>query len=112
MISYFTNIQCATLSKNYIDIMSEYNVQQIEYKDKCKARLETQLKISTLLSSSHITLLIYKLFDNYTYMSSISQFDLLACQKVSEEEIDEMLENGGPTPHVFSSGVNCANKLV
>lgn len=60
-------MQCAALSKNYIDIMSEYNVQQIEYKDKCKARLETQLKISALLSS-HIILLVYKYSTYCTYL--------------------------------------------
>ncbi|EDV22652.1 syntaxin 1.2 [Trichoplax adhaerens] len=65
--------QCTALSKNYIDVMSEYNMQQIEYKEKCKARLETQLKITQ--------------------------------QKVSEEDIDEMLESGGPAPRIFTSGL-------
>ena len=38
--------QHSTLSRKFVEVMTEYNRTQTEYRDRCKARIQRQLEIS------------------------------------------------------------------
>lgn len=38
--------QHSTLSRKFIEVMNEYNNAQIDYRERCKARIQRQLEIS------------------------------------------------------------------
>lgn len=38
--------QHATLSRKFVDVMNDYNSCQVEYRDRCKARIQRQLEIA------------------------------------------------------------------
>jgi hypothetical protein len=42
--------QHSTLSRKFIEVMNEYNNAQIDYRERCKARIQRQLEISKLFS--------------------------------------------------------------
>ena len=39
--------QHATLSRKFVDVMNDYNSCQIDYRERCKGRIQRQLEIST-----------------------------------------------------------------
>ena len=40
--------QHSTLSRKFIEVMNDYNNAQIDYRERCKARIQRQLEISKL----------------------------------------------------------------
>jgi t-SNARE complex subunit (syntaxin) len=38
--------QHSTLSRKFIEVMNDYNNAQIDYRERCKARIQRQLEIS------------------------------------------------------------------
>ena len=40
------NKQHSTLSRKFIEVMNDYNNAQIDYRERCKARIQRQLEIS------------------------------------------------------------------
>ena len=43
--------QHSTLSRKFIEVMNDYNNAQIDYRERCKARIQRQLEISKFRSS-------------------------------------------------------------
>jgi len=41
-------MQHATLSRKFVDVMNDYNSCQIDYRERCKGRIQRQLEISKL----------------------------------------------------------------
>ena len=40
-------VQHATMSRKFVDVMNDYNSCQIDYRERCKGRIQRQLEIST-----------------------------------------------------------------
>lgn len=38
--------QHSTLSRKFVEVMSEYNATQTDYRERCKGRIQRQLEIS------------------------------------------------------------------
>lgn len=38
--------QHSTLSRKFVEVMSEYNATQSDYRERCKGRIQRQLEIS------------------------------------------------------------------
>lgn len=38
--------QHSTLSRKFVEVMSEYNTTQTDYRERCKGRIQRQLEIS------------------------------------------------------------------
>jgi syntaxin 1A len=41
--------QHSTLSRKFVEVMTEYNRTQTDYRERCKGRIQRQLEISTTL---------------------------------------------------------------
>ena len=39
-------LQHSTLSRKFVEVMTEYNTTQSKYRDRCKDRIQRQLEIS------------------------------------------------------------------
>ncbi|MEQ2187768.1 hypothetical protein GOODEAATRI_008023 [Goodea atripinnis] len=39
-------VQHSTLSRKFVEVMSEYNTTQSDYRERCKGRIQRQLEIS------------------------------------------------------------------
>lgn len=39
-------LQHSTLSRKFVEVMSEYNTTQSDYRERCKGRIQRQLEIS------------------------------------------------------------------
>jgi len=39
-------LQHSTLSRKFVEVMSEYNATQTDYRERCKGRIQRQLEIS------------------------------------------------------------------
>lgn len=46
------NSQHSTLSRKFVEVMSEYNATQSDYRERCKGRIQRQLEISELGTGS------------------------------------------------------------
>lgn len=44
--SLFSPLQHSTLSRKFVEVMSEYNATQTDYRERCKGRIQRQLEIS------------------------------------------------------------------
>lgn len=45
--------QHSTLSRKFVEVMTEYNRTQTDYRERCKGRIQRQLEISELLTIAH-----------------------------------------------------------
>ena len=43
---FFSPPQHSTLSRKFVEVMSEYNATQTDYRERCKGRIQRQLEIS------------------------------------------------------------------
>ena len=41
-----SSLQHATLSRKFVEVMNDYNSCQIDYRERCKGRIQRQLEIS------------------------------------------------------------------
>ena len=68
--------------------MTEYNRTQTDYRERCKSRIQRQLEISKLLFHENILIKII----------------ILAGRTTTNEELEDMLEQGNPA--VFTQVMN------
>ncbi|CAF0852386.1 unnamed protein product [Rotaria sordida] len=112
--------QHATLSRKFIDVMNSYRNAEIEYRERCKARIQRQLEISEeyikyFLCHRILFVLTQKFCD---VMNNYNQVQVAYRQKckeriqrqleitgrsVTDGEVEEMLESGNPA--VFTQGI-------
>lgn len=92
--------QHATLSRKFVEVMTEYNRTQTDYRERCKGRIQRQLEISKLEE-----------FRNFIADSMWPLTDLcfvwlhcVAGKQVADEELENMLEQGNAA--VFTQGVS------
>lgn len=94
--------QHSTLSRKFVEVMTEYNRTQTDYRERCKGRIQRQLEISKFAiyfapekktESSKSNILINN------PMEIIS-----AGRTTTNEELEEMLEQGNSA--VFTQGVS------
>ena len=45
--------QHSTLSRKFVEVMTEYNTTQSKYRDRCKDRIQRQLEISECTTHTH-----------------------------------------------------------
>ena len=45
-LSILSMSQHATLSRKFVEVMNDYNACQIDYRERCKGRIQRQLEIS------------------------------------------------------------------
>ena len=65
---YFCCLQFTTLSRKFRDVMSEYSQVQSEYRDKCKDRIQRQLKYSECrFTHTHTHALTYARTHTHTH---------------------------------------------
>lgn len=43
---FLSPLQHSTLSRKFVEVMSEYNTTQTDYRERCKGRIQRQLEIS------------------------------------------------------------------
>ena len=84
--------------------MSHYSQVQLEYRQKCKERIQRQLEISekiVLLACLFVyrQMIIFK----YLFIKNTLNFLFSAGRSVTDGEVEEMLESGNPA--VFTQGV-------
>jgi hypothetical protein len=51
--------QNSTLSRKFVEVMTDYNKTQTDYRERCKGRIQRQLDIGTVLSSNHSLTLLF-----------------------------------------------------
>ncbi|CAF3286108.1 unnamed protein product [Rotaria sp. Silwood2] len=108
--------QHATLSRKFIDAMNAYRNAEIEYRERCKARIQRQLEISEEYCRYCVLFVLTQKFRDV--MNDYNQVQLGYRQKckeriqrqleitgrsVTEGEVEEMLESGNPA--VFTQGI-------
>jgi hypothetical protein len=84
--------QYSALSRKFVEIMNEYNNMQIDYRQKCKDRIQRQFEIGIVLHLS----LIYFLF-----FYSVGQH-------IDDTTFEDMLKTGNSG--VFTQGVSIVLK--
>ena len=77
--------------------MTDYNKTQIDYRERCKARIQRQLEISESF---------LRLFPSFHWYSDC----LIAGRATTDEELEQMLESGDPA--IFTQGVVSTVSLV
>lgn len=104
--------QHSTLSRKFVEVMTEYNRTQTDYRERCKGRIQRQLEIS---KSSPPCSYLQRKRGKMKYSSPLStQFFticlpsklILAGRTTTDEELEEMIEQGNPA--VFTQGVSIA----
>lgn len=80
--------------------MGEYNDVQEEYRERCKDRIQRQLKYSKLCGRCVAALLL--LVDVFQ-----SQWIFAAGKRVTEDEVEDMLESDNPA--IFTQDVRLLN---
>lgn len=46
LVFLLVSVQHSTLSRKFVEVMTEYNTTQSKYRDRCKDRIQRQLEIS------------------------------------------------------------------
>ncbi|CAF3729904.1 unnamed protein product [Rotaria sp. Silwood1] len=111
--------QHATLSRKFIDVMNSYRNAEIEYRERCKARIQRQLEISeeylNILLSYCLFVLTQKFRDVMNDYNQVQVGYRQKCKEriqrqleitgrsVTDGEVEEMLESGNPA--VFTQGI-------
>lgn len=63
--------QHSTLSRKFVEVMTEYNRTQTDYRERCKGRIQRQLEISKNLYLLIVNLILYfGLIDIFFYLNS------------------------------------------
>lgn len=84
--------QHSTLSRKFVEVMTEYNRTQTDYRERCKGRIQRQLEISECF--------VFEFIIKFLIWINVS----LAGRQTTNEELEEMLEQGNPA--VFTQGVS------
>lgn len=87
--------QHSTLSRKFVEVMTEYNRTQTDYRERCKGRIQRQLEISEFQR--------FKLSAKKQKCSTKASF-FPAGRTTTNEELEEMLEQGNSA--VFTQGVS------
>lgn len=70
VIDVFTFLQHATLSRKFVEVMNDYNACQIDYRERCKGRIQRQLEISKVLLHPRHTICALQGFPSKSLLSS------------------------------------------
>ncbi|CAF4460474.1 unnamed protein product [Rotaria sp. Silwood2] len=97
--------QHATLSRKFIDAMNAYRNAEIEYRERCKARIQRQLEISEEYCRYCVLHNHLKRFNQIMIDYHLEKRNYLdeTGRSVTEGEVEEMLESGNPA--VFTQGI-------
>ncbi|MGH0134325.1 UNVERIFIED_CONTAM: hypothetical protein FKN15_051727 [Acipenser sinensis] len=82
--------QHSTLSRKFVEVMSEYNATQSDYRERCKGRIQRQLEIRRGRQPINIRL-------------SVMAVTQRAGRNTTNEELESMLESDNPA--IFTSGI-------
>ncbi|KAK6025510.1 Syntaxin [Ostertagia ostertagi] len=88
--------QHSTLSRRFVEVMTDYNKTQTDYRERCKGRIQRQLDIGMLIwpgPTFPLTL--------WSYRNVMIRY--LAGKQVGDEDLEEMIESGNPG--VFTQGI-------
>ncbi|KAJ8312261.1 hypothetical protein KUTeg_009634 [Tegillarca granosa] len=68
--------QHATLSRKFVEVMNDYNACQIDYRERCKGRIQRQLEISKIfrLYASFLVLIPSSCFSKLVYAECLPGF--------------------------------------
>jgi hypothetical protein len=86
---HIRNTQHSMMSRKFVEVMTECNKVQADYRERCKGRIQRQFEICTLV----VLLFIYLLF-----------VCCLAGQNIDDDKLEDMLESGNTA--VFTQGVS------
>lgn len=92
--------QHSTLSRKFVEVMTEYNRTQTDYRERCKGRIQRQLEISKFDMDVQDFNSMFKC--NFCFVS-------IAGRTTTNEELEEMLEQGNSA--VFTQGVSTFTML-
>lgn len=93
--------QHSTLSRKFVEVMTEYNRTQTDYRERCKGRIQRQLEISEFF--------VCWLFGGKQLTKSI-HLQYLAGRTTTNDELEEMLEQGNSA--VFTQGVGIRSEMT
>lgn len=106
--------QHSTLSRKFVEVMTEYNRTQTDYRERCKGRIQRQLEISKPGSFT-----FFFFFLSFSFFPSPPTTRSGECVRwknwfpagrtTTNEELEEMLEQGNPA--VFTQGVRVSTFL-
>lgn len=103
--------QHSTLSRKFVEVMTEYNRTQTDYRERCKGRIQRQLEISELIIYYYnfgidfrIQINKFKPFSLFFFFCILFCLNSLAGRTTTNEELEEMLEQGNSA--VFTQGVS------
>lgn len=98
--------QHSTLSRKFVEVMTEYNRTQTDYRERCKGRIQRQLEISKFLMHTHEPepipphlCVLHQMLIKYRI-----EIIIAAGRTTTNEELEEMLEQGNSA--VFTQGVS------
>lgn len=101
--------QHSALSRKFVEVMTEYNRTQTDYRERCKGRIQRQLEISELnlfFGGDAWSQMGQQPRDSIaprTIVANARLFTLAAGRATTNEELEEMLEQGNSA--VFTQGV-------
>ena len=93
--------QHSSLSRKFVEVMTEYNRTQTDYRERCKARIQRQLEITGMyfwhLRNKR------NLEDNEMYIFLMFYYCIITGKTTTNEQLEEMLESGNSA--VFTQGI-------
>ena len=93
--------QHSSLSRKFVEVMTEYNRTQTDYRERCKARIQRQLEITGMyfwhLRNKRT------LEDNEMYIFLMFYYCIITGKTTTNEQLEEMLESGNSA--VFTQGI-------
>lgn len=93
--------QHSTLSRKFVEVMTEYNRTQTDYRERCKGRIQRQLEISKLIAGW---------LDCWFTTNPANIAIFTAGRTTTNEELEEMLEQGNSA--VFTQGVRSSPVFI
>ena len=97
--------QHSSLSRKFVEVMTEYNRTQTDYRERCKARIQRQLEIT----GTYIFLAPSKqkkfgeMEENEMYIFLVFYYCIITGKTTTNEQLEEMLESGNSA--VFTQGI-------
>lgn len=102
--------QHSMLSQKFVEVMTDYNKTQTDYRERCKARIQRQLEISKFFEIRILRFNDLSSLTNGLFFFFFFRFFNLAGRSTTNEELEEMLESGNPA--IFTQGVSLKPEFV
>uniref|UniRef100_A0A1I8GNI9 t-SNARE coiled-coil homology domain-containing protein n=1 Tax=Macrostomum lignano TaxID=282301 RepID=A0A1I8GNI9_9PLAT len=87
----------STISRKFIEVMSDYNKAQIDYRDACKGRIKRQMEI--VMNEYNACQIDYR----ERCKAKIARHLALTGRETTNDELENMLESGNPA--IFTQGI-------